>query len=206
MSGQPVRTWVRAAFALCGICLIAAAILIALRHGGDSISLAALLAGVLLIVIGGTGRLPEEIGLQRVSFDPRTDASAYHRALVDVVQHEFPALWDMAAKDGRLVIRKYWLDGLDVPIVIICAPYDLYEVDQASLESSLQQAGAATEIIVLTNMEDIQPVQSVIRSHHGDRATVVRWRSHHDNEALRRAAHRLSQLIARRRKRTARNR
>lgn len=206
MSGQPVRTPIRAVFTFCGLCLIAAAIFIAMRHGGDSISLAALLTGVLLVVVGGTGRLPEEIGLQRVSFDPRTDASAYHRALVDVIHHEFPAQWAMAAEHGDLVIRHYWLDELGVPIVIICAPHDLYEVDRAAVEADLEEAAHATEIVVLTNIEDIQLVRSVLRSHHADRATVVRWRSHHDNEALRRAAHRLSRMIPPRRRRTARNR
>ena len=55
MSGQPVRNSIRAAFTVCGLGLIAAAIAIALRAGSDSIALAALLTGVLLLVIGGTG-------------------------------------------------------------------------------------------------------------------------------------------------------
>ena len=206
MSGQPVRNSIRAAFTVCGLGLIAAAIVIALRDGSDSISLAALLTGVLLLVIGGTGRLPEEIGLQRVSFDPRPNASSNDRALVDVVQHELPALWAIAADHGGLVIREFWLDELDVPIVMICAPDDWHELDHAALEAVLERTAAARGIVVLTNVEDVGQVESILQARHGDRAAVVRWRSRRDNEALRRAAHRLRRVLSPRRKGIARNR
>ncbi len=203
MCGQPVRTWVRAAFTVCGLGLIAAGIVIALRAGSDSIALAALLTGVLLLVIGGTGRLPEEIGLQRITFEPHPDASSHHRALVDVVRHELPALMAIAADNGGLVIRDYWLDELDVPIVIICAPDDWHELDRASVEAVLERTAAARGIVLLTNVEDVRRVRSILQSGHGDRAAVVRWRSHRDNEALRRAAQRLSKVLSGRRKRIA---
>ncbi|TDD18596.1 hypothetical protein E1218_25755 [Kribbella turkmenica] len=192
------------AFSVCGLGLIAAAITIALRHGGDSLSLAALLTGVLLIVIGGTGRLPEEIGLQRISFDRPERGSSYHRAMIDVVQHELPTLSATAAEQDSLVVRGYWLDELEVPIVIIWAPDDTHELDQEALQTALQQAAAAGGIVLLTNVEDIQQVRSILRSRHGDRATVVRWRSHRDNESLRRAAQSLGSAF--RHKRKARNR
>jgi hypothetical protein len=202
MSGQPVRNGIRAAFALCGLCLIAIAVAIALRHGGDSTSLAALLSGVLLIVVGGVGRLPEEIGLQRISFDPPTQASSCQRALSEVMRHELPYLRSVASEHRGLAVRSYWLDELQLWIVIIWAPDGSYEVD-AALESELQQVTGATGIVLITNVEDTQHLRSILQSRHGQRATVVRWRSHHDNEALRRAAHRLSKALTHRRKRTA---
>lgn len=209
MSGQPVRTSIRAAFIVCGLGLIAAAIVIALRHGGESISLAALLTGVLLVVIGGTGRLPEEIGLQRISFDRpadldrSTDASSDDRAMVDVVRQGVPALLAIAADQDGLVIREYWLDELEIPILIIWAPDGHWEVDQDALETALRQAAAAGGIVLLTNAEEIHRVASILRSRQDERAPFVRWRSRHDNEALRRAVHRLSKLHLPRRKRAA---
>lgn len=209
MSGQPVRTSIRAAFTVCGLGLIAAAIVIALRHGGESISLAALLTGVLLVVIGGTGRLPEEIGLQRISFDRpadldrSTDASSDDRAMVDVVRQGVPALLAIAADQDGLVIREYWLDELEIPILIIWAPDGHWEVDQDALETALRQAAAAGGIVLLTNAEEIHRVASILRSRQDERAPIVRWRSRHDNEALRRAVHRLNKLHLPRRKRAA---
>ena len=206
MCSQPVRNSVRAAFTVCGLGLIAAGIVIALRDRSDSIALAALLSGVLLVVIGGTGRLPVEIGLQRVSFESHPDASSRHRALVDVVHRELPGLLAIAADHGGLVIRDYWLDELDVPVVLICAPDDWHELDRASVEAVLERTAAARGIVLLTNVEDVRQVRSILQSRHGDRAAVVRWRSHRDNEALRRAAQRLSKVLSGRRKRIARHR
>lgn len=203
MSGQPVRNWVRAAFAVCGVCLIAVAVAISLRHGGDSTSLAALLSGVLFVVVAGTGRLPEEIGMHRVSFDPTADASTYQQALGEVVRHEVPNLRSVAAERQRLAVRSYWLADLHLMIAIIWAPHDSYEIDVTELDTELQQPGAASGIILITNIEDTRHLESILQSRHGDRGTVVQWRSHQDNEALRHAAHRLSRAVRKLRKRTA---
>ena len=112
----------------------------------------------------------------------------------------------IAADHGGLVIRDYWLDELDVPIVIICAPDDSDELDRTEVEAVLERTAAAKGIVLLTNVEDVRRVRSILQSGHGDRAAVVRWRSHRDNEALRRAAQRLSKVLSGRRKRITRPR
>ncbi|HEY3557147.1 MAG TPA: hypothetical protein VGL05_06785 [Kribbella sp.] len=206
MSGRPVRTPIRAAFVVCGLVLIAAAILIALRNRSDYMSVAALLTGVLLLVIGGTGRLPEEIGLQRVTFDPSSRASAYHQTMVELAQHELPLLTAIADEQRRLVIRGYWLDELDVPIVIIGAPEGVDELGQDALEAAVRHAAEAGGMVLLTNAGDIEQVRSVLRRRHGDRAVVVRWRSHRDNKSLWHAALGLSRVLSPHRKRPVRNR
>jgi hypothetical protein len=67
-------------FVATGLGLIGLAVLLALRSANDMTSLAALLAGVLLLVVAGVGRLPGEVGLQRNSFGhPPLAAREYKR-------------------------------------------------------------------------------------------------------------------------------
>jgi hypothetical protein len=80
-------------FVATGLGLIGLAVLLALRSANDMTSLAALLAGVLLLVVAGVGRLPEEVGLQRISFGhPPQAAREYREALYDAVQTALPEL------------------------------------------------------------------------------------------------------------------
>ncbi|NIK58424.1 hypothetical protein [Kribbella shirazensis] len=174
-----------------------------LREQSGYMSVATLLTGVLLLVIGGTGRLPEEIGLQRISFDPSSSASSYHETMVALAQRELPALAAVAEEQQRLVIRGYWLDELGVPIVIIGAPEGVDELGQDALEAAVRRAASAGGMVLLTNAEDIEQVRSVLRAHHGSRAVAVRWRSRRDNGALWYAAHKLTKVLSSHRKRPA---
>lgn len=77
-----LRFGIRVAFGLGGLGLVAAGLLLAFREAGDLTSLGALLVGVLVVVAAGTGRLPREVGLQRVTFGADDhDAEAYREAL-----------------------------------------------------------------------------------------------------------------------------
>lgn len=200
MTGQPVRRSIRAAFVVCGLVLIAAALLAALRYRSDYMAVAALLTGVLLLLVGGTGRLPAEIGLQRVAFDQSPGTSTYHQAMVELVQHELPALAALAEEQDRLIIRGYWLDELGVPIVIIGAPEGVGELGQETVETAVRHTTSAGGMVLLTNAGDIEQIRSMLRKHHGERAVAVRWRSYRDNTALRHAAQTLTRVLARRRR------
>jgi hypothetical protein len=77
-----LRSGIRVAFGLGGLGLVAAGLLLAFREAGDLTSLGALLVGVLVVVAAATGRLPREVGLQRVTFGADDhDAEAYREAL-----------------------------------------------------------------------------------------------------------------------------
>jgi hypothetical protein len=199
MLGQRVRTWVRAAFAICGLGLIATALVIALHGVSELTSLAAVLTGVLLIVIGGTGRLPGEIGLQRITFNQSTDASAYQQAFYEAVREELPHLRPPVPGPIRHT-SQLWVDELQVRIVVTWAADDSCRFDVSMVEPVIEQAPGNVPVILVTNVDDIEDVRAALRARHGDRAAVVRWKSQKDNEALRRAAHRLSTVLPMRHK------
>jgi hypothetical protein len=197
MAGQRVRSGIRTAFAMCGLALVATGVLTTLQGGSELTSLGALLTGVLLIVIGGTGRIPEEIGLQRIKFDhPTTDASAYQQALYEAVCNELPHLHPPVPAPYGHSSQSIWMEELQLHILVTWAPDESCRFDVSLVEPAIEQTPSSVAVILVTNIDDIEDVRRSLRSRHGDRTAVVRWQSHHDNEALRRAAHRLSNVLA----------
>lgn len=196
MLGQRVRSGIRAAFAICGLGLVATAVAMALNGASELTSLAALLTGVLLIVVGGTGRLPGEIGLQRITFDQATDAWSYQEALYEAVCEELPHLRPPVHGPYGHSSHSIWVEELQLRIVVTWASDDSCRFDVSMVDPLLDQTPSSVPVILVTNIDDIEDVRAALRSRHGDRAAVVRWKSQKDSEALRRAAHRLSNAFA----------
>jgi hypothetical protein len=70
-----------------------------------------------------------------------------------------PPAWYSSAvrpeEHGRLIIRTYWLDELDLPIVII-APGAVEELGQDTLETASGTRASAGGIVLLTNAGDVE--------------------------------------------------
>jgi len=189
MARDDLRAGARAAFVAAGLALVGVAVLLALRSVNEMTSLAALLAGVLLLVVGGIGRFPEEVGLQRVSFAHTPPAAReYRKALYDSVQAALPELAPPSrGADWQPDRPTYWVDELQLRIVVTWAPDDSYRVDVSQIEPGVEpdpQIG----VLLITNVDEVDDIQAALRSQLGERTAVVRWRSPADNEALRRTA------------------
>ena len=190
MALDDLRAGARAAFAVSGLGLVGVAVLLALRSANEMTSLAALLAGVLLVVVGGAGRLPEEIGLQRVSFGRTHQPAArqYRKALYDAVQAALPELEPpQRGSDWRPQQPTYWVDELQLRIVVTWAPDDSYRIDVSQVDPGAH-ASPSFGVLLVTNVDEIDDLQAALRSQVGERTAVVRWRSSDDNDELRRIA------------------
>jgi hypothetical protein len=145
MARDDLRAGGRAAFVvtglgLTGLGLIGLAVLLALRSASDMTSLAALLAGVLLLVVAGVGRLPEELGLQRILFGhPPPAAREYRKALCDAVQTALPEVDPPIRGDDWQPDRPtYRVDELQLKLVVTWAPDDSYRMDVSRIDPGAQ--------------------------------------------------------------------
>ncbi|WP_350275597.1 hypothetical protein [Kribbella sp. HUAS MG21] len=79
-----LRLGVRVALGIGGLALVGVGILLAFREPGGITAVAALVVGAVVAVAAVSGRMPSEVGLQRVTFgsDDRSPA-AYRRAWCD---------------------------------------------------------------------------------------------------------------------------
>lgn len=193
MARQQLRALARVSFIACGLSLVGLSVLLALRTDNDLTSLGALLAGVLLIVAAAVGRLPEEIGLQRISFgEARVAARDYREALYGAVLEVLPELEPpKRGSDWQSYQPTYWVDELQLRIVVTWAPDESWRLDISMLRPVMERAGPDTGVLLVTNVDEIDDLQSELRSGMGERGAVVRWRSSVDNDQLRRTAHEL---------------
>jgi uncharacterized membrane protein YqjE len=192
MAREDLRAGTRAAFVAAGLGLIGLAVLLALWTDHTTTSMAALLAGVLLVVVAVVGRLPEEIGLQRISFGAsRQTAREYREALYDAVQTALPELEPPSrGSDWHPDRPTYWVDELQLRIVVTWAPDDSYRINVSRIDPAAL-ANPDIGVLLVTNVEEIDDLRAALRSQAGERSAVVRWRSPDDNDALRRTAREL---------------
>ncbi|HEY3000930.1 MAG TPA: hypothetical protein VGJ44_01155 [Kribbellaceae bacterium] len=192
-----LRALTRAAFIACGLSLIAVAVVLALLSGSELPSVAALLAGVLLIVFGAAGELPAEIGLQRISFSGSHDSARdYSEALYDAVREALPELRPpRRGPDWNPSQPTYWIDELNLRIVVTWAPDQSYRIGVSAVDRALDPAVARTRpgaaVLLVTNVDEIDDLQAALNAALGERGSVVRWRSPTDTDQLRRRAHEL---------------
>jgi hypothetical protein len=183
-----LRPGFRVALGVGGLVLVAVGVLLAFRGASDLTALGALLVGAVVAVAGGSGRLPKEVGLQRVAFgaDDRS-ASAYREALYDAVRQALPEA-DPPSRDKDWDPRRptYWVDELQLRVVIRWAADRSVHLDVSNVD--LAGTREAIAVLLVTNVDEIDNLQNAVRAAAGERATVVRWRSPKDNAALRRSA------------------
>jgi hypothetical protein len=195
MAGQNLRVTTRIAFVIGGVALVGVAVLLALQHTSEMTSFAAMVAGALLVVLGGSGRLPEEIGLQRVAFSkaaPDDEARDYREALYDAVREALPEL-EPPRRDADWHPEQptYWVDEMQLRIVVTWAPDESWRIGVSMVEPAVEQAGPDTGVLLVTNVDEIDDLQTALRASLGERGAVVRWRSPADNELLKRTARKL---------------
>ncbi|GAA1553681.1 hypothetical protein GCM10009789_03950 [Kribbella sancticallisti] len=143
--------------------------------------------GAVVAVTAASGRLPQEVGLQRVTFGAEDrSAQAYREALYDAVRQALPEI-DPPSRDKDWHPRRptYWVDELQLRVVIRWAPDRSVHLDVSTVESDLSGTRAAVAVLLITNVDEIDDLKAAARST-GERAAVVRWRSTEDNTTLRR--------------------
>jgi hypothetical protein len=185
-----LRPGIRVAFGLGGLGLVAVGVLLAFRRAGDLTSLGALLVGVVVVVAAVTGRLPKEVGLQRVTFGADDHgAEAYREALYEGVRQALPEI-DPPSRDSDWHPRRptYWVDELQLRVVVRWASDRSVHFDVSTVGSDINRAGHGVAVLLVTNVDEIDDLQAAVRSHVGERAAVVRWRSTEDNATLQRTA------------------
>jgi hypothetical protein len=86
-----LRPELRVGLGIGGLLLVAVGVLLAFRGASDLTALAALLVGSVVSVSAVSGRVPKEVGLQRVAFgaDDRSPA-VYRHASYDAVRRALP--------------------------------------------------------------------------------------------------------------------
>jgi hypothetical protein len=193
MARETLRPGARAGLVICGLCLVGVAVLLGLKTDNDMTSLAALLGGVLLILAAGAGRLPAEIGLQRVAFGESDPAPPdYRKELYDAVRAALPeASAPERAPDWQPEQPIYWVQDLRLRIVVSWTPDESLQVDATVLEPLGKHGGEDSGVLMITNADETEELETALRAVLGERAAVIRWRSPADNEALRRSAHQL---------------
>jgi hypothetical protein len=184
-----LRPGIRVGLGLGGLVLVAAGILLGFRGASDLTALGALLVGVVVAVAAVTGRLPKEVGLQRVTFGPDDRSpTSYREALNDAVRQALPEIGP-PSRDTDWQPRRptYWIDELQLRIVVRWAADRTVHLDVSTVESDVSGTQDALAVLLVTNVDEIDHLQAVVRSK-TDRAAVVRWRSTDDNATLRRTA------------------
>jgi hypothetical protein len=173
-----------------GLALVAVGILLAFRGASDLTALGALLVGSVVAVAAVSGRLPKEVGLQRVTFGALDrNAAGYREALYDAVRQALPEIEPPSrAQDWHPRRPTYWVDELQLRVVIRWAPDRSVHLDVSGVEEDVSGTPEAVAVLLVTNVDEIDDLQSAVRSRTGERAAVVRWRSAEDNGALRRTA------------------
>ena len=188
-----LRPSIRVGLGVSGLALVAVGVLLAFRGASDLTALGALLVGAVVAVTGVTGRLPREVGLQRVTFgaDDRS-AQAYRVALYDAVRQAFPEIGPPSRdKDWHPQRPTYWVDELQLRVVVRWAKDRSVHLDVSTVESDVSGTREAVAVLLVTNVDEIDDLAAAVRSWTGERAAVVRWRSNEDNAALRHTARRL---------------
>jgi hypothetical protein len=185
-----LRPGIRVGLGLGGLALVVVGILLAFRGASDLTSLGSLLVGAVVAVTAITGRLPKEVGLQRVTFgaDDR-NPQAYREALYDAVRQALPEI-DPPSRDQDWHPRRptYWVDELQLRVVIRWARDRSVHFDVSTVESDLSGTPEAVAVLLITNVDEIDDLKAAARSMTGERTAVVRWRSTEDNPTLRRTA------------------
>jgi hypothetical protein len=185
-----LRPGIRAVLGVGGLALVTIGVLLAFRGASDLTSLGALLVGAVVAVAALTGRLPKEVGLQRVSFGAEDqDRVAYRKALYDAVRQALPEVEPPTRdKDWHPRRPTYWVDELQLRVVIRWAPDRSVHLDVSTVASDVTGTEDAVAVLLVTNVDEINDLQSAVRSQAGERAAVVRWRSTEDNATLRHTA------------------
>jgi hypothetical protein len=181
---------IRVALGAGGLALVAVGILLAFRGASDLTALGALLVGAVVAVAAVSGRLPREVGLQRVTFGAQDrSAAGYREALYDAVREALPEIEPPSrAKDWHPRRPTYWVDELQLRVVIRWAADRSVHLDVSTVEKDVADTPGAVAVLLVTNVDEVDDLQSAVRSRTGERAAVVRWRSPDDNVTLRRAA------------------
>jgi hypothetical protein len=194
MARETLRPGARAVFVVCGLCLVGVAVLLGLRTDNDMTSLAALLGGVLLILAAGAGRLPAEIGLQRVTFedDDAEPGPDYRKDLYDAVRAALPdGGGPERAPEWQPEQPIYWVHELRLRVVVSWAPDESWRIDAKVVKPLAEKAGPDGGVLMITNSDDVEELETALRAVLGERAAVIRWRSPADNDALHRTVHKL---------------
>ena len=185
-----LRPGVRVGLGIGGLGLVVVGVLLAFRGASDLTALGALLVGAVVSVAAVTGRLPREVGLQRVAFGPddRTP-TAYRQAWYDAVRQALPEI-EPPSRDTDWRPRRptYWVDELQLRVVIRWEHDRSVNLDVSTVESDVSGTSDAVAVLLITNVDEIDGLQAAVRSAAGERAAVVRWRSTADNATLRHTA------------------
>ena len=185
-----LRPGIRVGLGLGGLALVVVGVLLAFRGASDLTALGSLLVGSVVAVTAASGRLPKEISLQRVTFgaDDRS-AQAYREALYDAVRQALPEVHPPSRdKDWHPRRPTYWVDELQLRVVIRWARDRSVHLDVSTIESDLSGTREAVAVLLITNVDEIDDLSAAARSRAGERAAVVRWRSTEDNATLRHTA------------------
>jgi hypothetical protein len=175
-----------------GLALVGLAVLLALQTHNDLTSVAALLCGVVMVVAGFAGRLPEEVGLHRVVFGGSDDdaAAVYREALHRALRTALPEAHSARrADDWRPDRPTYWIDELALRIVVSWVPDASWRVDVGGIAPLAERGGPDVRTLLVTNVDEIDNLQEAVRSSMGERGAVVRWRSPQDTDKLRLTVH-----------------
>lgn len=193
MAGD-LRPGVRTGLGIGGFALVAAGVLLGYRGGSDLTALGALLAGTVVAVAALTGRLPKEVGLQRIAFgDDDRSPLAYREALYDAVRETLPDVGPPSRDvDWDPHRPTYWIDELQLRVVFRWAADRSVQVDVSTVDSDLSGTSDAVAYLLVTNADEIDDLAEAVRSRTRKRAAVVRWRSAKDNAALRESMHGLT--------------
>jgi hypothetical protein len=107
--------------------------------------------------------------------------------LYDAVQTALPELDPpIRGRDWQPDQPTYWVDELQLKLVVTWAPDDSYRIDVSRIDPGVQ-VDSEIGVLLVTNVGDIDDLQAALRSQLGERTAAVRWRSPDDNDALRRA-------------------
>ena len=186
MARRRLHPRVRVAFFVCGGALVVLAVVLAFLHIPALAAIVALLTGILLIVFAAIRELPEEIGVRVKSRtaqpeqpdDPERD---YRKSVYDAVRRALPDLEPpRRAPDWQPGRPAYWVQELGLRVVVAWSPDPSYQLDSAVLA----RPDGVAAVLVVTNVDDVSELRAAMRSSPG---AVVRWRSSHDTDALRRA-------------------
>jgi hypothetical protein len=187
---RQLRALARTTFIAGGVALVGTAVAIALMSRSELPSVVALLSGILLIVFGSIGELPDEVSHRGVVFGPRHDAARdYREGLYDAVRQALPELRPpRRAPDWHPDQPTYWVDELDLRIMVTWAPDASYRIDVSVVDELVQRSEPDVGVLLITNIDEIDDLQAAVRAAVGTRGAVVRWRSPLDTQQLRRTA------------------
>lgn len=188
-----LRPGVRAALGIGGLSLVVIGVLLAFRGASDLTAVAALLVGAVVAVTAVSGRLPKEVGLQRVTFGAEDSSPhAYRQALYGAVRQALPEVGPPSRDlDWHPQRPTYWVDELQLRVVIHWEADRSIRFDVSTIEFDISGTRDAVAVLLVTNADEVDDLQAALRLAASPRAAVVRWRSPDDNAVLRQTARRL---------------